>query len=379
MQVSMEEVRPTSELELRDALAAAAAARQPIALDGAGTKRRMARGPSGEPAVRLSTACLRRVLQYEPRDLTISVEAGLPFAELSALLAEHRQMIPFDPPYFDRATVGGVVAANTTGPRRRLYGTVRDFVIGMSFATLDGKLAKSGGMVVKNVAGFDMAKLMIGSFGTLAAMTVINFKIAPAPVETRTFVLRFDKAAQCIARRDAVLQSVLQPMAIDLLNPAAAARVGLDGFVLAIHAGGNRAVLARYARELPDAEALDGEAERDLWTAIREFTPGFVASHPDAHVARVSATLSQIAVTLPTEAAVVARAGSGVAYLHFTNAAAACAWTTSPAGASLRYAFEYGDPVSHGVFDSGFAIMKSVKNLFDPLGLLNAGRLYGRI
>ena len=142
----------------------------------------------------VSTSCMRRVLQYEPRDLTISVEAGLPFAELSALLEQNRQMIPLDPPYFDRATVGGVVASNASGPRRRMYGTARDVVIGMSFATLEGKVAKSGGMVVKNVAGFDMAKLLIGSFGTLAAIASVNFKLAPMPLETRTFVMRFGSA-----------------------------------------------------------------------------------------------------------------------------------------------------------------------------------------
>ena len=130
---------------------------------------------------------MNRILQYEPRDLTISVEAGLPWADLTSYAGGERQMIPLDPPFADRATVGGVVAANTSGPRRRLYGTVRDVVIGMKFATLEGKLVQSGGMVVKNVAGLDMAKLMIGSFGTLAAIAVVNFKLAPAPPATRTF------------------------------------------------------------------------------------------------------------------------------------------------------------------------------------------------
>ncbi len=124
------------------------------------------------------------MLEYEPRDLTISVEAGLPWREFTSLLAANRQMVPLDPPFAADATVGGVVAANSSGPRRRLYGTARDLVIGMRFATLEGKLVQSGGMVVKNVAGLDMAKLMIGSFGTLAAIAVVNFKLLPAP-ETR--------------------------------------------------------------------------------------------------------------------------------------------------------------------------------------------------
>ena len=123
-------------------------------------------GPVSDAAVRISTTELKKVLSYEPQDLTVSVEAGLPWPEFAAILAANHQMVPLDPPFAAGATVGGVVAANSNGPRRRLYGTARDLVIGMKFATLEGKIVQSGGMVVKNVAGLDMAKLMIGSFGT---------------------------------------------------------------------------------------------------------------------------------------------------------------------------------------------------------------------
>ena len=149
---------------------------------------------------------MARVLQYEPADLTISVEAGMRWADLTQLLASNQQMIPLDPPFSDSATVGGVVAANTSGPRRRLYGTARDVVIGMKFATLEGKLVHSGGMVVKNVAGLDMAKLMIGSFGTLAAIAVVNFKLAPIPEATRTFVAFASDAGDAMATRDRILR-----------------------------------------------------------------------------------------------------------------------------------------------------------------------------
>lgn len=375
----MREVRPASEPDVCDALRAAVQAHEEIALGGAFSKRRMSAGPAS-PAVAVSLACMRRVLQYEPRDLTISVEAGLPFAGLSALLAEHRQMIPLDPPCFDQATVGGVAAANSTGPRRRLYGTARDVVIGVTFVKPDGKVAKSGGMVVKNVAGFDLAKLMIGSFGTLAAITVVNFKLAPMPPETRTFVLQFATARECAATRDSILQGVLQPAAVDALNPAAAKRAGLEGFALLLQAGGSASVIARYARELDAARQLDGEAERRLWTAIREFTPEFVGAHAAAHVVRVSGTLSQMGAVLEsTEAPVVARAGSGVCTIHFENAADAAAWISRPEVSKWRYVFEYGAPAWNGVFGAEFEMMKAVKNLFDPERLLNPGRLYGRL
>src|SRR5262249_26976209 len=153
-------------------------------------------------------------------DLTISVEAGITYCALSRMLAEHRQMIPLDPPFADAATVGGILAANSSGPRRRLYGTARDLVIGMKFATLEGKLVQSGGMVVKNVAGLDMGKLMIGSFGTLAAIAVVNFKLLPMPEMERTFLMTFGDLAAALAARDRILASVLQPSALDLLNPA---------------------------------------------------------------------------------------------------------------------------------------------------------------
>src|SRR5260370_23950189 len=97
-------------------------------------------GPALQADFPTATAALNRVRQYEPRDLTISVEAGIPYCELSRLLAEQHQMIPLDPPYFETATIGGILATNCSGPRRRLYGTARDLVIGMQFATLEGKL-----------------------------------------------------------------------------------------------------------------------------------------------------------------------------------------------------------------------------------------------
>lgn len=378
--MTVTDLRPTTEQELCDALASLAHERKPIATGGCFSKQRMNASP-GAPAATVSTAGLRRVLQYEPRDLTISVEAGLPFAEMSALLAANRQMVPLDPPCFVNATVGGAIATNSAGPRRRLYGTARDMVIGMSFAKLDGKLAKSGGMVVKNVAGFDMAKLLIGSFGTLAAISVVNFKLTPMPAETRTFVQQFHSGRACFDARNAILRSVLQPAALDVLNPAASRRAGLeDGFALLLQAGGSHQVMERYARELPGANALDGEHETRLWDTIREFTPAFAAGHPEAHVARVSTTLMDCpVVAASTDAPVVCRAGNGVSYVHFEGRAAALDWLAGSGPATWRYVFEYGTP-AHGPADGpDFEVMKTLKNLFDPEGILNPGRLYGRI
>src|SRR5580704_15092778 len=228
-------IAPGSAEELAACLADAAAHNRRITVCGNSTKDRMG-GPLSPSDHTISTRALNQVLQYNPRDLTISVGAGISYCELAGILAEHRQMIPLDPPFSERATMGGIVAANTSGPRRRLYGSARDMVIGMTFATLEGKLIRTGGMVVKNVAGLDMGKLMIGSFGTLAAIATLNFRLHPMAAGTRTFVQDFDKVADVMAARDEVLKGRLQPAAIDILKSGGA-------YQLAIQAGGSPAVL----------------------------------------------------------------------------------------------------------------------------------------
>jgi glycolate oxidase FAD binding subunit len=345
--------RPATPAELAAALADHAAARRVIRLGGAFTKDRLGGTLFRDPAAVITTARLNRILQYEPRDLTISVEAGLPWRDLQEELRKHNQMIPLDPPWHDAATVGGVLAANQSGPRRRYYGTARDCVIGMTFATLEGQLLRTGGIVVKNVAGLDLAKLLIGSWGTLAAIAVANFKVFPIPPATRTFVFSFPDLAAAIAARDRIVRSVLQPAAMDLLNPAAAERIGRAGWILALQAGGNRAVLDRYRRELPAAAVVEDDAP--FWRSIREFTPDFFAAHPRASQHKRSTTLSeQPAAIAALPGPVVARAASGVSYGHAID-----------------------DAPPNIPAPGGFEIMSRIKRLFDPEALLNPGRLHG--
>src|SRR5258708_1280310 len=259
---------PGTPEELAAQLAEANSSAQSVTLGGNFTKSGMG-GPTVVSDVTISTAKLNRVLEYEPRDLTISVEAGITYRELSRVLAEHRQMVPLDPHFSDAATAGGILAANVSGPRRRLYGTARDMVIGMTFATLEGKLVRTGGMVAKNVAGLDMGKLMIGSFGTLAAIATVNFRVHPMPPVTRTFILEFKNNAGVMAARDAVLKSQLQPSSIDILKSE-------GRYQLLIQAGGSEAVLDRYSRELTGAQILEADAERNLSHDICELTPRFL-------------------------------------------------------------------------------------------------------
>ncbi|MDZ4802803.1 MAG: FAD-binding oxidoreductase [Bryobacteraceae bacterium] len=375
----MDIVRPGTSGEMAVALRQAAESGKTVRLGGSFTKDGMG-GPAVAGDVRLTTCAMTRVLQYEPKDLTISVEAGMPWARLSELLAQNGQMIPLDPPFFDHATVGGVLAANTCGPRRRLYGTARDVVIGMEFATLGGKVVQSGGMVVKNVAGLDMAKLLIGSFGTLAAITSANFKLTPCPESSATWVLRFDNEAAPLEAAARIRAGVLRPSALDILNPEASDRIGVRGWTLLIEAGGVPAVLGRYSRELADAaiRLAPDEATR-LWTAVRELIPGFLTEHPDGSVLRITTPLKEIGKALrryPGSAA-LCRAGSGVTWVCAESQVSVKASADAVlefAPESVRASSTLWEPPKP-VFD----VMKELKGLFDPKGLLNPGRLYGRI
>jgi len=379
---------PSNPGELAAALGDAARNQRTIALAGNSTKRRMA-GPIAPAEVEISTGLLQRVIEYEPRDLTVSVDAGLAWRELRRLLAENQQMVPLDPPFGDNATVGGVIAANTSGPRRRLYGTARDLVIGMQFATLEGKLVQSGGMVVKNVAGLDIAKLMIGSFGTLAAIAVVNFKLQPLPEVERSFLLSFDSAPAAMAARNRILKGQLQPAAIDVLNPAAGLTVGNRAWLLALRAGGNPAAVQRYEREfaeLGDGVAYDNDRQDTLWAHIENFTPRFLAGHADGAVVRVSCTLKELEPVMTSlHGPAVARAGSGVCYACFEETKAAADWLCQAAGRGWKAVIEYAPDAQRQSLElwptpgGDFFLMQRIKHLFDPANLLNRGRLYGRI
>ncbi len=374
--------------ELAEALRQSAERQRAICLQGAGSKRAMA-GPVTPADEYLSTTGLGRVLQYEPHDLTISVEAGLPWRDLTRILAANRQMIPLDPPFAADSTVGGVIASNLSGPRRRLYGTARDMVIGMTFATLEGKLVRSGGMVVKNVAGLDMAKLMIGSFGTLAAIAVVNFKVTPMPEVERSFLLPFESAGLAAEARNRILSSSLQPAALDLLNPPAGETVGNRAWVLVVRAAGNAAAAERYERELAGLAtgvALDGEQHEKLWRHIQEFTPGFLARHPSGAVVRVSCTLKETQPVMEHfDGPALARAGSGVCYGYWESVDRAADFLKEAAARGWKSVMEFAAEGRKERLDlwpspgGDFALMQRIKNLFDPGNLLNRGRLYGRI
>lgn len=371
----------------------AAAPGRSVEIFGTGSKRLMG-GPVASADVRISTSEMKYIRQYEPRDLTISVEAGIRYAELSRELARNGQMIPLAGPYSGEATIGGIVAANIHESRRRGYGTARDLVIGMEFATLQGKLVRSGGMVVKNVAGLDMAKLMIGSFGTLAAIATVNFKLLPVPTVSRTLILEFEALKPALELLQAATKAGLNPVAADILNPILAARFGAKGYVLALQFGGNDAVIERSTREISalpgergQAAALTPEEEARFWTDIAAVTPAHLEKYARGVVVRLSTPISETGAALESiEQAGHAMAASGVVRAWFTRPDAAQAWLEASVKRGWKGAVEFAaEGVNRSEMElwpgagGDFEIMKKIKSLFDPEGQLNRGRLYGRL
>lgn len=384
---------PATPEALRDTLRACSDEQASIETCGSSSKQ-LVGGPVSEARYRLASHNLTRLLAYEPADLTVSVEAGMRFADLNRILAENNQFVPLDPPWGSHATVGGVLASNSSGPRRRRYGTARDIVIGMRFATLDGKLVTSGGMVVKNVTGLDMGKLMIGSFGTLAVIASANFKVFPVPESSRSFVFRARAMGPLLEARREVLQSVLQPVAIDCLDPLASGLVGLGASnSLVLEALGSPAATRRFEDFLPAVASRAGASLEALpdssWTQIRECVPQWLEAHPEGAVIRVSTVPSRLGDLLQRSAdagcGAVLRAGNATGFCLALDAETARSATEGLRSGGFHATLEAAsDKVKRGIAQwpatgNELGVMQRIKADFDPLLLLNRERLYGVI
>jgi glycolate oxidase FAD binding subunit len=185
-----------------------------VLVRGSGTK--LGWGPTPRSIdVLLSTIRLNAVVAHRHGDLTATIQSGATLGSVNRTLGQHRQWIPLDPPGVDRATIGGLVATNDSGPRRHRYGAPRDLIIGVEFARADGRLAKGGGIVVKNVAGYDLPRLMTGSFGSLGVIVAATFKLYPLTAASRTLVATLPKAADLGTVAARILASHLTPTALE--------------------------------------------------------------------------------------------------------------------------------------------------------------------
>ena len=399
-----DKVAPGDANELSEVLRDCSASRRTLEIGGAFSKR-SAGGEISPADVTLSTRRLNQVIAYEPLDLTISVEAGLGYSELSRTLAEKNQCLPLDPPFADDATIGGIIATNGSGPRRRCYGTARDMVIGMKFVTIEGKTVQSGGMVVKNVTGLDMGKLMIGAYGTLAVISVVNFKVFPIPPGRLSVVFSSDEVAPLTALRAEILGGVIQPAAIDLFNAEAARgwdSVSSDAgaYGMALEVAGNPATIERCRAEF-SAMARGGEGIRfralaedegsALWGDIQETTARTQADDEETHVIRIStlatriAEIVDVAETRDRKRPTVIRAGNAVGYVYASGVEDAGLCLSAAREMGLTAVVEYA-PVGRKNeleqwADPGneLTVMKRIKDDLDPDNLLNRGRLFNRL
>ncbi len=219
------EIRPSTQEELRALLADNSnRAKRPLIAVGGGTSLEFDTARAAG-RLRVDTRGLDRVVEFAARDMTITVEAGIPIARLDEILRGEGLRLPIDIPQWQRATLGGAVAANVSGPRRFGQGTFRDYVIGLAAIKPDGQMFHSGGRVVKNVAGYDLCKLMVGSRGTLAILSQITLKLKPIPEASALVCAAFANVDDREAAVAGLLQSQTRPVAIDSLNHAA-----IEGF-----------------------------------------------------------------------------------------------------------------------------------------------------
>jgi glycolate oxidase FAD binding subunit len=218
--------------------------------------------PPSRYDVALEMTRLTGIAHYDPGDLTVSVNAGMSLAELARILAGQNQFLPLAVPFFERATIGGAIAAGLDSPLRHFYGTARDFLIGAEFVDGSGALTKSGGRVVKNVTGYDFHKLLNGSLGSLAVITRLNFRTFPLQQSRRGFVASFENQAAALEFVKALGDSALTPTVIDLVSPEFAelfleerspiASLRIDPEAWTVYSGfeGSNGLCDRYARDL---------------------------------------------------------------------------------------------------------------------------------
>lgn len=410
--------RPASADEAAEIVRLAAAEKLAVIASGARTKTRI-----GAPPVRYDLALdlsrLDRVIAYDPEDLTLSVEAGIRLVDLQKVLGEQGQFLPFAVPFAKSCTIGGVLAANASGPLRQFYGSARDFTLGMEFIDGAGTRARSGARVVKNVAGMDLHKLLIGSFGTLGVITTANFKTFPLPRASGTFVISYARLIDALAMRAALAASALTPQVVEMISPEAAPLLDPGGrqlpagrWSLAVAAGGEQSVVERHAAELErlaaetragNFAALKESEKAGLWEAIREFPANLLVRNPRAVFWKMSVVPGNFAALI-AEADCIARENSlpaatlvraaGIVYLALLPAEsdpemlerlvrASTQLFARSAAQGARAAIEWC-PLElkrrisvWGPAGEDFPLMQRVKRVFDPGNILAPGRFVG--
>ncbi len=345
---------------------------------------------TGHPAtadIALDVTSNSGVLSYTPADLTLSVKTGTTWADLQAALAEHGQTLPLDVPNPERTTVGGIVATGFAGARKYRNGSLRDLLIGCEYVRGDGLVARAGGMVVKNVSGFEIPRFLHGSWGSLAVLTSVNLKVMPKARAEETVLQSFESTSAAI---EAGLDWVRSGMPVDSIAVVSDAETA----TLAIRATGRPRAVDQIAREIVtaargDAERLPDDASAAWWQST---TDAFAESAEFIQVGlsianeQLASLARSVQESVPA-AAVCVLVGSGSLRVQIPldeqqdganltsvlNAATrhGAPWLIESAPAKLRQGQDiWGQP------DTGLATMRSVKQSFDPGQILNRGRLF---
>jgi glycolate oxidase FAD binding subunit len=348
--------------EFIDRIRAAHAEETPLVIHGGGSKTFYGNPDEGEV---LATRALAGVVDYQPKELVLTARAGTPLAELEALLAEHRQMLAFEPPHFDgAATLGGCVASGLSGPRRPYAGSVRDFVLGVRMIDGSGQPLRFGGQVIKNVAGYDVSRLMVGALGTLGLLTEVSLKVLPRPTAETTLQFELDEAA-AIQRMN---QWAGQPLPLS----ATSWHAGLLSVRLS---GAHSAVRAAQVK-------LGGETLHEtgaFWQRLRDQTTPFFDKRPSTF----NQSLWRLAINPTTPPLQLGDAqwiewGGAVRWLASDLPAAALRETAQRCGghATLFRGRALADGAFAPLTPALLTLHRNLKQRFDPRGILNRGRLY---
>jgi glycolate oxidase FAD binding subunit len=395
-------VYPQNEGELCEVMACACAHRWRVLPFGSGSKLSWGGLAQGFDLA-ISTQHLNQLIDHAVGDMTLTAAAGLKFADLKPQLAHQQQCLAIDPAYPDRATLGGIVSTADTGSLRQRYNSVRDMLIGISLVRYDGKLAKAGGRVVKNVAGYDLMKLMTGAYGSLGIISQVTFRLYPIPDASKTIIVA--GAANDIEKFAADLrQSSLTPIALDILSPSLATNLGFDkAFTLAACFQSNLpgveeqvTLVSKLAPQSLSPQVLEGDAEASLWDkrwlnrAATDESWGddaVVLAKVGVLPGKAVGLLAKVHDQFSEAAWGQIHAGSGIGTLMIPATIATTAnlqalrvlcesfggyLTVLQAPKSLKTTWDVW-----GYSGNALPIMQQIKATFDPHSLLNAGRFIG--
>jgi len=386
---------PASVEEAAEAVAESARRGSSLAFVGGGTDLPLGGRPERLDAV-LRTSRFNRIVEHAPSDQIVIVEAGAPLASLQRALASHGQRLALDPPRPEQATVGGLVAANAFGPRRARYGSVRDLIIGISIVRADGIAARGGGKVVKNVAGFDLPKLMVGSLGTLGLIATATFRVHPLPEETVTMLLPGRSAGQVRALAARLREAQLEPASVVAFWVPGGrfdCAVRFEGFGKGVAEQRERFAALVKGESGAACEELDDAAQASLWArhdALRT-EPAFrakLAALPASIESLAAKSLPPLLDALESPGWIwYATLGLGfVTGQPGSNEAIAAAVESARADLSRSggtLVLQAASPAVRervpvwGAPPAAFDLMKSLKDRFDPSRRLAPGRFVG--